>query len=123
MHARTPHPAAGCLRRRGRAIPGVEPQTDLVDLDGHRVSTVDLVGVQTPQAVPLDVLLATYPIAIDAGFDGVDTAQTVQAHGDSVVRVVPGERTNLKITHPRDLPAAEAVLATRRSSPSGPTPP
>lgn len=96
------------------AIPAIPLAGDLVDVDGQPVDTRDLVAVQTPQAFPLDVLLATYPRALAEGFEGVDTAQTVQAHGDVVVRWVPADPRNLKVTHPEDLARAEALLPAWR---------
>lgn len=96
------------------AIPAVGVTDDLVDPVGRRVTTDDLVAVQTPQAFPLHVLRRTYPAAIAGGFDGVDTAQTVDAFADVEIRWVASSAENLKITHPADLDRAEAILSARR---------
>jgi 2-C-methyl-D-erythritol 4-phosphate cytidylyltransferase len=96
------------------AVPGLPVHGGLRDLDGRPVGVGDLIAVQTPQAFSLAALVTAYPAAIDAGFDGVDTAQTVQAHADVDVRWVRGDPRNLKITHPPDLDRAGALLPSWR---------
>lgn len=91
------------------AIPAV-PVTDTVKrVDGERVvETLDrseLVAVQTPQAFRADVLRKAHAAEPDA----TDDAALVEAMGGTVV-VVPGERTNIKITTPDDLRVAEVLL-------------
>lgn len=101
----------GIVRRTGGgAVPAVGLLGDLVDADGLPVATGDLVSVQTPQAFPAAVLRDVYPRAAADGFEGSDTAQTVQAYADVAVTWVPGTQRNLKITHPEDLAIAEALL-------------
>ncbi len=68
------------------------------------------VAVQTPQAFRAGVLLAAYARADAEGFVGTDTASCVERYGDTVVRCVPGEATNLKVTFPEDLRLAERLL-------------
>ena len=65
----------------------------------------DLVAAQTPQAFRADVLRAAHA----SGGDATDDAALVEAHGGKVV-VVPGDPRNLKLTGPRDLAVAEALL-------------
>lgn len=96
------------------ALPAAPLDGDLVDVAGQPVDAAGLVAVQTPQAFPLDVLLAAYPRALDSGFEGVDTAQTVQSHADVAVRWIPADPRNLKVTHPADLARAEALLPAWR---------
>jgi 2-C-methyl-D-erythritol 4-phosphate cytidylyltransferase len=76
-----------------------------------------LVGVQTPQAFRADALRAAHEVG------GVDTddAALVEANGGTV-RIVEGERRNLKLTLPDDLALARALLDEARagSGPSGP---
>lgn len=84
-------------------VPGV-PVTDtikVVDDAGVVVATPDrsaLVAVQTPQAFRADVLRRAHA---SAG-DGTDDAALVEAIG-AVVRTVPGESWNRKITTPDDI--------------------
>jgi 2-C-methyl-D-erythritol 4-phosphate cytidylyltransferase len=93
------------------AVPGV-PVTDTVkeiDAAGWVVRTPErasLVAVQTPQAFRAEVLRRAHA---DEG-EGTDDATLVERLGGRV-RVVPGEATNRKLTHPDDLVWAEAQLA------------
>ena len=69
-----------------------------------------LVRVQTPQAFRAAELVAAFAAAAAAGREGTDTASTVEAFGGLAVAAVPGSRTNLKITYPEDVAAAERLL-------------
>jgi 2-C-methyl-D-erythritol 4-phosphate cytidylyltransferase len=73
-----------------------------------------LARVQTPQAFRAKDLLAAYAGALDAGFQGTDTASTVEAFSVLVVQTVAGSRQNLKVTYPHDLFLAERLLAANR---------
>ena len=44
---------------------------------------------------------------VKAGFEGVDTAETIERYSDLRVVVVPGDPRNLKITFVEDLYTAE----------------
>jgi 2-C-methyl-D-erythritol 4-phosphate cytidylyltransferase len=65
---------------------------------------------QTPQAFQAKELLRAYDEAARAGFEGTDTAATVERLG-LPVRVVKGSFDNIKVTTPMDLALAEALLA------------
>ncbi|CAN5353644.1 IspD/TarI family cytidylyltransferase [soil metagenome] len=95
---------------RAGALPAQPLDGDLADAGGQRVRTADLVAVQTPQVFPLDALLSVYPRAMADGFDGVDTAQTMQAYSDIEVHCTAGGPRNLKVTHAVDLALAESLL-------------
>jgi 2-C-methyl-D-erythritol 4-phosphate cytidylyltransferase len=69
----------------------------------------ELMRAQTPQAFDARMLLAAYDQARADGFEGTDTAASVERLGHRVA-VVPGRRANLKITTPDDLLRAEALL-------------
>jgi 2-C-methyl-D-erythritol 4-phosphate cytidylyltransferase len=79
--------------------------------DGDVVTaTVDragLVAVQTPQAFRAGVLRSAHA----GGADATDDAALVEAVG-GVVRVVPGEAHNVKVTHPADLAVLEVLAAS-----------
>ncbi len=75
------------------------------DLVIATVAREDLVTVQTPQAFRRDVLVAAHL----EGSEGTDDAALVEAIG-GVVRTVPGEADNLKLTTPGDLAVAERHL-------------
>lgn len=90
---------------------GLTDTVKLVDRDGARVlRTLDrgeLRAVQTPQVFARATLERAH-----AGADATatDDLALVEAAGGEV-RLVEGERRNLKITYPEDLVFAEAVLA------------
>ena len=94
------------------AVPGLTPSDTIkvVDDGQYVISTPDrrtLVAVQTPQAFRADVLRRAHEQAV-AG--ATDDAMLVEALG-ATVRVVQGETSNLKITTPADLQAAEQLVA------------
>lgn len=95
-------------RRRGGAIP-VVAAAGLLQRDGTPAPE-GLAGVQTPQAFRATTLLGAYSAADRDGFEGTDTAATMEHHADLAVAAVPGSSRNLKITFPEDVPLAEALL-------------
>ncbi len=104
-------------RAVGGAVPAL-PATGLLPVgpdrrpDGDPAAAVGrLARVQTPQAFRAKDLLAAYGAALQVGFQGTDTASTVEVFSDLVVQTVAGSRTNLKVTYPQDLLLAEQLLA------------
>lgn len=95
----------------GAAIP-VRPQHGLIRREAGG-PPLDLVAVQTPQAVRAAPLLAAYRRAAADGFEGTDTAACVERYTGLTVRAVPCEATNIKITFPADVALAERLLAAR----------
>jgi len=78
---------------------------------GSRATAVDvreLRRVQTPQAFHARELLAAYRAATAAGFHGVDTAETVEHHGELTTVTVEGDVANAKVTFVDDLREATA---------------
>ena len=89
------------------AVP-VMPVTDTIRrVDGGVVDRSVLQAVQTPQAFQAELLRSAHRGAEDA----TDDASLVEAAGHAIV-AVEGHPRNIKITHPDDLAAAEAWLAT-----------
>ena len=80
--------------------------------DAAVVWTDDLRRMQTPQAYRAAPLLAAYRAATAAGLHGVDTAETIEHHGDLGTVVVPGDPDNRKVTFIDDLRAAEERART-----------
>jgi len=78
-----------------------------VTVVAETLSREELIAVQTPQAFRRDVLERAHA----NGDDATDDAGLVEALG-SVVVVIPGEVTNVKITHLGDL----EVLGARSQS-------
>ncbi len=87
----------------------IEPDGALAQLFAHS----ELARAQTPQAFDAQLLLAAYDRAVADGFDGTDTAVTVERL-NAPVRIVAGSDENLKLTTPDDLLRAEAILRARR---------
>ncbi len=85
------------------------------------LQTVDRAGlfaVQTPQVFRRDWLEAAYAAAEKTGFAGTDDAAYVERLGYAV-RLVAGDRDNLKVTLPEDLPRAEELLLARAATRTG----
>lgn len=74
--------------------------------------------MQTPQVFHAQGVLDAYRTATAAGFHGVDTAETVERHGDLTVAVVDGDPDNRKVTFADDLRAAEARARSWPERPS-----
>jgi 2-C-methyl-D-erythritol 4-phosphate cytidylyltransferase len=98
-------------RQRGGALP-VVPATGLVRRDGSP-APAGLGTVQTPQAFRAADLLAAHTAARREGFEGTDTAASLERYADVVVAAVPSTARNLKITFPEDVDLAEALIDAR----------
>jgi 2-C-methyl-D-erythritol 4-phosphate cytidylyltransferase len=82
-----------------------------VDSAGRIVATVPrarLWHAQTPQGFPLDRLRAAYAEAREEGLSATDDSALCEKFGLTIV-VVEGDRDNIKITRPADLPIADAI--------------
>ena len=95
----------------GAAVP-VVPVVDSVrevaaDGGSRPVDRTRLRVVQTPQVFRADVLRAAYCLPYDPRF--TDDASVVEASGVAV-RLVPGNRENIKLTTPMDLLLAEQLM-------------
>lgn len=92
--------------RYGGAVPVmpiVSPLYRLVDDRDLAILRQDrLRRAQTPQVFSAPQLLAAYRLARRAGFEGVDTAETVERFSDLRIRAVPGDPGNMKLTFPED---------------------
>lgn len=101
--------------RDGGAIAAV-PVSDTIKQvapDGRVTATPDRAALwraQTPQGFPMDALVRAYRAAQAAGAPAPDDAAVFERFG-GMVRVVPGDERNLKVTHPSDLIVAEALAA------------
>lgn len=80
--------------------------------DATRVAPLG--GVQTPQAFGAQLLLGAYDAAATAGFEGTDTASTVEHFaGDVRIAAVDAPADNIKVTFAPDLALADALLSAR----------
>ena len=121
------HDAARCLvsprlisevirsvKESGSGIPGIQVSSTykICDDFGTVVNTPErdhLFEVQTPQGFYARDLLAVSLKASEDGFLGTDDASLME-HYKRPVRIVPGERTNLKLTTQEDLISANLIL-------------
>lgn len=98
-------------------VPAVPVSDTIKVAEGGAVKeTLDrsrLHAVQTPQAFPLGVLREVYGASEEKLLVATDDASLVEASGGRVV-LVPGEKTNMKLTEPADLTLAEAILGQRQ---------
>jgi 2-C-methyl-D-erythritol 4-phosphate cytidylyltransferase len=64
---------------------------------------------QTPQAFRAKLIKKAHEAAIQEGFIGTDDASLVERLGQTV-KIIPGSRSNIKITSQEDLELARAIL-------------
>ena len=69
---------------------------------------------QTPQAFQLNLIKKAHGAAKQDGFSATDDASLVERMGVKV-KIIPGSRSNIKITHPEDLKLASALLRLKTS--------
>jgi len=75
-------------------------------------------AVQTPQAFRLGLLREIFSSPEEDILDATDDASLVERSGGRVA-LVPGEKTNIKLTSPEDLTLAEAILLARSNVQNG----
>lgn len=106
------------LAREGKGAVAGWPSTDTlkeVNDAGHVVGAPDRSRIwraHTPQVFPRTALLEAYRAAEADGVGATDDA-AVFARAGGVVAMVEGDRWNLKVTHPQDVPVAEFLLRRR----------
>jgi 2-C-methyl-D-erythritol 4-phosphate cytidylyltransferase len=98
----------------GAAVVGVRVQ-DTIKVEGKKgfyARTLDrtsLWAVQTPQGFAFDLLMRAHKAARRSGYLGTDEASLVERL-NVPVRIVEGNRMNIKITAPIDLRLAEMLV-------------
>jgi 2-C-methyl-D-erythritol 4-phosphate cytidylyltransferase len=102
---RSPSPGSGTQ------MPGSGTSTAGAGTTSGNGAIGGLTRVQTPQAFRAPELLRAYERARAEGYQGTDTACSIERHGELTVQVVTGSRQNLKVTYPHDLLLAEHLLA------------
>ena len=98
--------AAAVAEGADAVVPAVPVTDTLRRRDGGPVDRHELLAVQTPQGFGAAALRDAHAGEPEA----TDDVTLVEAAGGKVV-VVDGSPTNLKVTHPADIVAAEALLA------------
>jgi|SRR6185437_2100024 len=94
----------------GNAIPGVPINDSIRQIESTRNIALDrsrYCAIQTPQCFRSDILKKAYEQ--DYKYTFTDDATVVEAMGEEI-RLVDGNTENLKITGPKDLIVAEALL-------------
>jgi len=104
-------------RETGAAVPALQATETLGRLrDGTIEAAVPrdrVIGIQTPQAFRYEVLRAAFDAADETIRKATDESSLVLAAG-SPVRVVEGERWNIKVTVKEDLQILESFLGGRK---------
>ena len=101
--------------RFGGAVPGMPPEAPLYRMEGGAavpLSGEALIRVQTPQVFKARPLLDAYRASVEAGFEGVDTAETMEKFSTVEVAIVPGDERNMKVTFVEDLFLAEELATS-----------
>lgn len=96
-------------RHAGAAIPVVPVVETLRHVGGQTVPRSDYRLVQTPQTFDIQLLKRAYAQPYTDAF--TDDASVVEAFGHAV-KLVDGNRENIKITTPFDLQVAEMICST-----------
>lgn len=102
---------------KGAAAVGVAVKDTIkvVDSDMKIVDTPDrssLISIRTPQVFDFSVYKKALDYAVKQGADYTDDCRLMENYGREVY-VVLGEYSNIKITTPEDLPAAQGILRFR----------
>lgn len=90
--------------------------------EGIQRRTLDrsaLMRVQTPQGFRMDTIVQAYRLAMaDPAFQATDDCGIVMNYlPHTMIRVVEGEETNLKLTYAEDIPLFEFLMQRRRHGP------
>ncbi|GAB5407781.1 MAG: 2-C-methyl-D-erythritol 4-phosphate cytidylyltransferase [Balneolaceae bacterium] len=105
---------SNCAQEFGGAIIAVPAKDTIKEVEKDLIikNTPDrskLWQAQTPQIFQKELLLSAYELAAKDNFIGTDDASLVEKVG-GLVKVIEGDRRNLKITYPVDLKIAELIL-------------
>lgn len=96
--------------RVGGAVPGLAPEAPFYEVGASGVRALAAaLRVQTPQVFRARPLLEAYRASVEAGFEGVDTAETIEKFSSVEVAVVAGDTRNIKITFVEDVFQAEEM--------------
>lgn len=117
LEARMVRRALKALRGCDGVVIGLPPKDTIKEVAGGMVRQTlkrdALIAVQTPQVFLYQPLFDAYERAMKEAFYATDDASLVEWNGGRI-RVVPGGNTNIKVTTPEDLVAAEAFLKMPR---------
>lgn len=107
------HRVIAGLSDHDAVVPGLPVSETLKISDGRTVTgTVDrdsMWAIQTPQGFRTSVLRTAHERAADEGALTTDDAGLIERYGGKVA-LVPGQRTNIKITHAEDFDLALLIV-------------
>lgn len=97
---------------------GVMPKDTIKEVNGaswvqKTLDRKNLRAILTPQVFRREILIKAYEHAFKEGYTGTDDSSLVERLGVKI-KVIEGDRENIKITTPEDLVLAEAILKKRR---------
>lgn len=102
------------LATHDAVVPAVPAVDTLIRIHDDKVDAivdrVHVSGVQTPQGFRVTLIREAHERAGARGFEASDDGTLVLAI-EQDVRVVEGDRTNIKVTYPEDVTIAEAILS------------
>jgi 2-C-methyl-D-erythritol 4-phosphate cytidylyltransferase len=105
-------------REHGACVPTLPSEETIKLVRGERVVETlnrdQIHSVQTPQAFYFDVIFEAHKHAFERRWRATDDATLVERIGRPVA-TVPGERTNIKITHPLDLKIAGLMMKIKQT--------
>ncbi len=115
-----PELIAACIqgaRKWGACIPALQVTDTLKQVDAagaiaRTVAREGLYAAQTPQAFQTDLILQAHRRALQEGWQATDDASLAERMGVAV-HIIPGARSNLKITTPEDLRWAEMLICSQ----------
>lgn len=100
-------------REHGACVPTLPSEETIKLVRGGRVTETlsrdEIHSVQTPQSFYYDVILEAHRHAFERKWRVTDDATLVERIGRPVA-AVPGERSNIKVTHPIDLKVARLLM-------------
>ena len=100
-------------RVSGAVAPAIPCEDTIKEVEKQKVVKTlqrnSLWAVQTPQGFKRQILFSAYKKAEADNYQGTDDAELVE-HIGYPVKIIPGDKENIKITTPADLVFAEALL-------------
>ncbi len=101
--------------QKGNAIPVISLVDSVREVneegDNVMVDRTKYKLIQTPQVFKNELVLAAFKQEYKESF--TDDASVLEAHDNSTINLIEGNRQNIKITTPEDLVYAEAILKIR----------
>ena len=103
------------LRDNVAAVPGVAVTDTIKRVESNMIvretlKREELFAVQTPQGIRIDVFRRAHALARKQRVQCTDDVALIEYFQLGTVKLVSGDPNNLKVTHPYEIPRAEALL-------------